>query len=106
MRVHQWQQFTGGLIIFECFRTSVFDGKNPGRPIKIDEKITESLKEIVTNERKITTRELRARTNVSQGIVICWDIPLLTSPIKERCPIKSSSAFIYSMIADGFSLMI
>ena len=52
---------------FQSGRTSVFVEKSPGRSVKIDEKITESLKEIVKNNRKLTTRELTTRINVSKG---------------------------------------
>ena len=52
---------------FQSGKTSVFFGNSSGRPIEIDEKITESMKEIVKNERKITTRELTARINVRKG---------------------------------------
>jgi len=52
---------------FQSGKTSVFVEKSPGRFNEIDEKITESLKEIVENERKITTRKLIARINVSKG---------------------------------------
>ena len=66
MRVHQGKQFTGGFIISKC-RTFVFVGNSPERPIEIDEKITESLKEIVKNARKITNRDLTSRINVRLG---------------------------------------
>jgi len=52
---------------FQNGRTSVLIGKSPWRPIDIDEKLTESLKKFVKNEREITIRELTARINVSKG---------------------------------------
>ena len=59
-----------------------FFGKSPGKPVKIDEKITKSLKEIVKNERKTTTGEVKARINVSKGILYT----LLTSlGIRKLC---------------------
>ena len=52
---------------FKSGRTSVVDDEKPGRPCEIDEKITEKLQAIVQSERKITTRELTTRLNVSKG---------------------------------------
>ena len=52
---------------FQSGRTSVVDDEKPGRPCEIDEKITEKMKTIVQSERRITTRELTTRLNVSKG---------------------------------------
>ena len=51
--------------IYRCFnyfqsgRTSVFVGKGPGRPIEIDEEITESLKKIVKKRGKFRPHGLQ-----------------------------------------------
>ena len=64
-RIYRWFNY------FQSGRTSVFVGKSPWMPIEIDEKITESLKESVKNERKITTRELSVKIPfVSNSLVI------------------------------------
>ena len=52
---------------FKSGRTSVIDDDKPGRPCEISGGITEKLKTIVKNKRKITTRELTTRLNVSKG---------------------------------------
>jgi len=54
---------------FQSGRTYIFVGKSPGRPIEIDEKITESLKKIVKNERIITTRKLTSGINVNKDTI-------------------------------------
>lgn len=54
---------------FKSGRTSVMDLEKSGRPSEIDEKMTEKLVKIIQNERKITTRELTRRLNVSEGTV-------------------------------------
>ena len=67
---------------FQSGRTYVFVGKSPGRHIEIHDKITESLKEIVKNERKIKTRKLTSRINV----IKCILHTLLTSlGIRKLC---------------------
>ena len=50
---------------FKARRTSVVDMEKSGRPSEINE-ITAQLHEIIQNERKITTRELTSRLNVSK----------------------------------------
>ena len=52
---------------FRSGRTSVFDADRPGRPIEISSHTKEKLQEIVQSERRITTRELIVRLNVSKG---------------------------------------
>lgn len=54
---------------FKGGRTSVFDETKSGRPMEIDEKITEKCKNIIGNDRKITIRELSKGLNVSTGYV-------------------------------------
>ena len=54
---------------FKRGRTSVFDEEKSGRPSEISENVTEKLQEIVKQERRITTRELTSRLNVSRGTV-------------------------------------
>jgi len=54
---------------FKRGRTSVFDEEKSGRPSEINENVTEKLQEIVKQERRITTRELTSRLNVSKGTV-------------------------------------
>lgn len=54
---------------FRDGRTSVLDEEKPGRPGEIAEGISGRLKIIVENERRITTRELTARLNVSKGTI-------------------------------------
>lgn len=53
---------------FQSGRTSVLDNERPGRPVEIDEdKAIKDLEEIVKEERRITTRQLTTRLNVSKG---------------------------------------
>lgn len=54
---------------FSSGRTSVFDASKSGRPVEINEEITEKLKDIVTNERKITQMQLSERLNVCKRTV-------------------------------------
>jgi histone-lysine N-methyltransferase SETMAR len=67
---------------FKAGRTSVVDVKKSGRPCEINEKITSRLEEIIQNERRITTRELTARINVSKGTL---QTLLATSGIRKLC---------------------
>ena len=53
---------------FQRGRTSVLDEEKPGRPKEINENLTESLTKIVKEERRINTRELSTRLNISKGI--------------------------------------
>lgn len=52
------------------------------RASEIDEKITEKLVKIIQNERKITTRELTRRLNVSEGTV---ETLLSATGIRKLC---------------------
>ena len=52
---------------FRSGRTSVFDAERDGRPREISSDKKEKLEDIVTTERRITTRELAERINVSKG---------------------------------------
>lgn len=54
---------------FQGGRTSVCDEERPGRPPEIQENFSEKLQKIVKSERKITTRELTSRLNVSKGTI-------------------------------------
>ena len=54
---------------FRDDRTSVFDEEKSGRPREIGEEIAKKLKKIVQCERRITTRELTMRLNVSTGTI-------------------------------------
>jgi len=67
---------------FKAGRTSVVDMEKSGRPSEINEKITAQLHEIIQNERKITTRELTSRLNVSKGTL---QTLLSTSGIRKLC---------------------
>lgn len=67
---------------FQSGRTSVVDEERSGRPSEIDEKITQKLQTIVQNERRITTRELTTRLNVSKGTVHTL---LTESGIRKLC---------------------
>ena len=49
------------------FRHSVLDEKSPGRPTEISEKVTDKLENIVKFDRRITTRMLCDKLNVSKG---------------------------------------
>lgn len=53
---------------FQSGRTSVMDEERPGRPVEIDEdKTIMDLEKIVQEERRITTRQLTMRLNISKG---------------------------------------
>jgi len=52
---------------FSNGRTSVMDDERPGRPLEIDQKISENLLTIIKSKRKITTRSLVERLNISKG---------------------------------------
>lgn len=67
---------------FKRGRTSVIDQQKCGRPSEIDEKITEKLEKIIVSERKITTRELTSRLNVSKGTLHTL---LATCGIRKLC---------------------
>lgn len=67
---------------FKAGRTSVVDVEKSGRPCEINETITSRLEEIIQNERRITTRELTARLNVSKGTL---QTLLATSGIRKLC---------------------
>ena len=67
---------------FQNGRTSVVNEEKRGRPPEIHEEITEKLVKIVQAERRITTRELTSRLNVSKGTVYS----LLTSiGVRKLC---------------------
>ena len=67
---------------FKAGRTSVVDVEKAGRPCEISEKITENLHEIIKNERRITTRELTERLNISKGTLQSL---LASSGIRKLC---------------------
>lgn len=55
---------------FKRGRTSVFDDERSGRPIEIDqENLEKRCMEIIRDERRITTKELQNKLNVSHGKV-------------------------------------
>ena len=52
---------------FQAGRTSVVDTERPGRPSEIDEgRAIKDLEQIVKEERRITTRQLTTRLNISK----------------------------------------
>ena len=67
---------------FKSKRTSIVDMEKYKRPCEINEKITSNLKEIIQNERRITTRKLTERLNVSKFILPTL---LSTSGIRKLC---------------------
>ncbi|MEZ0498457.1 transposase [Sphingomonas sp. IW22] len=67
---------------FAAGRTSVVDVEKSGRPCEISERITEKLHEMIQNERRITTRELTVRLNVSKGTLQSL---LASSGIRKLC---------------------
>jgi histone-lysine N-methyltransferase SETMAR len=67
---------------FKSGRTSVVDEDKPGRPSEISEGIAEKLTKIIQNERRITTRELTTRLNVSKGSLHTL---LASSGIRKLC---------------------
>ena len=58
------------LNLFKLGRESVFEDERSGRPVEIDEAKSNELAKIVKAERRITTRELASRLNVSQTNVV------------------------------------
>jgi histone-lysine N-methyltransferase SETMAR len=74
--VKYWvREFKGG-------RTSVFDEDREGRPKEILNSVDEKLKEIIQEDRRITTRMLSARLNISKGSV---DVRLKSFGIRKLC---------------------
>lgn len=67
---------------FKDGRRTVNDENKPGRHCEIDSKINENLEKIVQNERRITTRELTKRLNVSKGTI---NTLLAESGIRKLC---------------------
>ena len=62
--VYNWyREFSSG-------RTSVFDLQRTGRPVEIADEKKDQLLKIVTEERKITQRELSEKLNVSKTTVV------------------------------------
>jgi histone-lysine N-methyltransferase SETMAR len=67
---------------FQSGRTSVIDNDKPGRPCEISVEITEKLKTMIQNERRITSRELAIRLNVSKGTIYTL---LAANGIRKLC---------------------
>lgn len=61
--------------IYRCYneynrgRTTVEDDTRCGRPLEIGEELISKLTEIVRTERRVTSRELSQRLNVSKGVI-------------------------------------
>lgn len=74
--VKYWvREFKGG-------RTSVFDEEREGRPKEILQSVDENLKKIIQENRRITTRMLATRLNISKGAV---DVRLKSFGIRKLC---------------------
>lgn len=74
--VKYWvREFKGG-------RTSVFDDERQGRPQEISDSVDEKLSKIVQEERRITTKLLSTRLNVSVGTI---HSKLKTMGIRKLC---------------------
>ena len=71
---------------FKARRTSIVD-------MEINEKITSKLKEIIQNERRITTRKLTEGLNISKGTL---QTLLATSGIRKLC-----SRFVPRLLTAG-----
>ena len=54
---------------FQRGKTSFFDEEKSGRPKEIKQNLTENLAKIVKEERRINTRELSTRLNISKATV-------------------------------------
>ena len=54
---------------FKSGRTTVFDLEKPGRPVEVGNEKKEMLQEIITTDRRIATRDLAQRLNISKGML-------------------------------------
>jgi transposase len=54
---------------FKSGRTTVFDMEKPGRPVEVGNEKKEMLPEIINTDRRIATRDLAQRLNISKGML-------------------------------------